>query len=92
MGNMTVVKALANTFVCNSTASTFNSGRMIRILNTGTTVGLVTIRDAANTILGTVWVANNNSELFIEKSASDTLESNVASALVGVSVSRGSIS
>lgn len=81
-----VIKLLASEAACNSTPSTFGGSRLVRIISKETsTVALITHKTAAAATVGTISILPQT-ELIIEKLATDTLESNNATNVVAVPV------
>lgn len=81
-----VIKLLASEAACNSTPSTFSGSRLVRIISKETsTVSLVTHKTGAGATIGTISILPQT-ELIIEKAATDTLESNNASNVLAVPV------
>lgn len=81
-----VIKLLASEAICNSTPNSFGGNRLVRIISRETTtVSLVTHKTASGQTVGTISILPQ-SELIIEKTSSDTLESNNASNVLAVPV------
>jgi hypothetical protein len=81
-----VIKLLASEAGCNSTPSTFGGSRLVRIVNKETsTVALITHKAGGGATIGTISILPQT-ELTIEKTATDTLESNNASNVLAVPV------
>jgi hypothetical protein len=78
-----MIKLLSVEQSCNTTANTIANGKTVRLFNNTAAAVLITQKDSANNILGTITIAAN-SELFIKKTISDTLEAN--SGILAVSV------
>ncbi len=81
-----VIKLLASEAACNSTPSTFGGNRLVRIISRETTtVSLITHKSAGGQTVGTISILPQT-ELIVEKTATDTLESNNASNVLAVPV------
>lgn len=81
-----VIKLLASEAACNSTPSNFGSSRLVRVISKETsTVSLITHKANTGTTIGTISILPQT-ELIIEKSATDTIESNNASNVLAVPV------
>lgn len=80
-----VIKILSNSAVCNSTPSAFGNNKLVQITNINTSAYLVTQRDAANNIIGSI-VIQGGGTYAIEKAATDTLESNNGTNVVATVV------
>lgn len=80
-----VIKILSNSAVCNSTPSTFGNNKLVQVTNINTSAYLVTQRDAANNIIGSI-VIQGGGTYAIEKAATDTLESNTTTNVVATVV------
>ena len=81
-----VVKLLANTIVLGAANNNINNAKLVRVLNSGTTPGLITQFDTVASVqLGTV-VVGANTVIAIEKANTDVLTSNHASAIFAVKI------
>lgn len=81
-----VIKLLASETTCNSTPSSFNGSRLVRLINTEASAPvLITHKTATGNSVGSITVLAQT-ELVIEKIASDTLESNNASNVLAVPI------
>lgn len=77
-----IVKVLTQEVAVNSTPSSISSASLVRIINTSNTVNaLITHRDSANNILGTLtlpFAGGDESVIYLMKEPTDTVESNSA--------------
>ena len=80
-----LIKLLSNSAVCNSTPSAFGNNKLGQLTNIGTGNYLITQRNAANTVIGSVVVATG-SGITIEKAPTDTLESNTSTDVVATAI------
>jgi hypothetical protein len=83
-----ILKILGSEAVCNSTPSNFDGNKLVRLVNiNATTAYLITLKNAEETpdTLGTFSILPR-SEIFIEKTPTDTLESNNGTNILGVAV------
>ena len=81
-----VIKLLASEAICNSTPSTFGGSRLVRIISKETTtVSLITHKAASGSTVGTISILPQT-ELIVEKTSTDTIESNNASNILAVPV------
>lgn len=84
-----IVKILTSEVAVNSTPSSISSASLVRIINTSNTVNaLITQRDSANNILGTLtlpFAGGDESVIYLMKDPTDTVESNSA-VVFGTSV------
>lgn len=84
-----VIKVLTQEVAVNSTPSTISSASLVRIINLSNTANaLITHRDAANTILGTLtlpFASCDEAVIYLMKEPTDTVQSNSA-AVFGTSV------
>lgn len=80
-----IVKLLSNSVACNTTPSAFGNNKLVQVTNINTTAYLVTQRDSANNILGSIAISGG-ATLVIEKSPTDTLESNNTTNVVATVV------
>lgn len=82
-----VIKVLGTSQACNSTPNNFASGVLIRTAHAGLTsdTALITCKFANTTVKFTI-VSIGGSNLFIQKSPTDTLESNNATTVTAVPV------
>ena len=84
-----IVKVLTTEVAVNSTPGTISSASLVRIINTSNTVNaLITHRDSANNILGTLtlpFAGGDESVIYLMKEPTDTVESNSA-VVYGTSV------
>ena len=76
-----VIKILAQEASCNSTPSNFSGSRLVRVVSKETsTVGVLTLKANTGTTLGTMSILPQT-EVIVEKSATDTLETNSSNIL-----------
>lgn len=81
-----VIKLLASEASCNSTPSSFNGSRLVRLANKeASSSALITHKTASGGTVGTITVLAQT-ELVIEKAATDTIESDNASNVLAVPI------
>lgn len=75
-----VIKVLSQEQTINSTPNSVHSATLVRIFNANTTDNyLITVRDNANNVQGSLSIGFNGSEesvVYIRKSPTDTVEAN----------------
>lgn len=85
-----LIKVLSQEQAVNTTPNTISSATLVRVFNKSNTENyLVTVRNSSNTVLGTLtlgYIGNEESVIYLMKSASDTIEANNNSNVLGVSV------
>jgi hypothetical protein len=85
-----VVKVISQEQTVNTTPNTVSLATLVRVFNANTTDNyLITVRDAANNILGSLTIGFNGSEesvVYLRKSPTDTVEANNSTYVKGVSV------
>lgn len=83
------VKVLAQEINLNSTPNTVSTATLVRIVNNTAGAALITQKDSANTTISTFTLGSNSSgfgDIFLIKQPTDTVQSNVASGVLAVSV------
>jgi len=85
-----VIKVLSQEQSVNTTPNTVNLATLVRVFNANTTDNyLITVRNTANSILGTLTIGFNGSEesiIYLKKTPTDTVEANNSTYVKGVSV------
>lgn len=84
---MSIIKVLGTSQACNSTPNTFSNSVLVRVVHSANTneSALVTCKYANAAVKFTIGSVGGN-EMFLQKSPTDTLESNNATTVTGVSV------
>jgi len=81
-----LIRVLANEIVVPAASNTtVNNAVVVRIVHVGLQEHIITIADEAGTNIGTITILNN-SELMLEKRATDTIQVNAGSDVLAVSV------
>jgi hypothetical protein len=83
------IKVLSEEIELSTTANTVSSASLVRVINITESFALLTKRDSANNVLGSLTIGPRSAtfgEAYIIKQPSDTLESNVATTLYVCSV------
>lgn len=74
---MDYIKVTGSETVCNTTAQAYGGKKVIRLFNTTAGTVLVTRKDSGNNTIGT-FTMNANTIVAVEKSSTDTLQTNNA--------------
>lgn len=81
-----LLKILANEFPLSASSNTtVNNAVVVRLVHTGAQEHIVTIADGAGSNVGTITILNN-SEIFLEKKRTETLQIDAGSDVLAVSI------
>lgn len=80
-----LIKVLSNEITLSAANTTVNNAVVVRLVHTGTQEHVIIIADGVGSNIGTFTVLNN-SEIFIEKKRTDTLQVDNGSDVKAVSI------